>query len=547
MSRMNHFNASVQQDGVTGMKELLSKFPEVLETNLSTLFNKIPDLVAARDFNVRKCSLKLLEYIIQSISYEKISPFFPLLNAQLMCSMNHIALDIQKDSHLMLDLLLTNIPQLVSTVTMEILPNFLEQISCRDDSKAGKRILAMNPNQRLTSLKWRKEVLTRIHRLLYLLLEKKKSKDNSTNCVSNSEINRCPLYNKRDFNVKFNFQKPGHTATEMVTSNNKLQDFVSHLFPLLIETWVEAMAGEQLSKASGGSLIGAESAELLVCMTNIIFTVWNILNQSENRTEVLNWFQTEYGDLLIRNFIQRFPFSARVEPKKKNMKIDSQCREQNLILCFIWTQINLKSSPKFAKSIFNYLSGLFQTADQQSLTSIEIEQLRNIFMTACCKKNHHSHINNVIGAAVDFSGRIRADRKDRLLLNKTLIEVGLSVNDIENIPQLKKWIDSCPSLLQEANNIVLLGSINRVMNRNATSLMNGKKEVAQLLERSAHYSNKFVYWKPVFDFFYWTCRDSSDVQCVLDAVPAIIERLEDKEIQCYGSTILLAIREFNKC
>ena len=120
MSRMNHFNASVQQDGVTGMKELLSKFPEVLETNLSTLFNKIPDLVAARDFNVRKCSLKLLEYIIQSISYEKISPFFPLLNAQLMCSMNHIALDIQKDSHLMLDLLLTNIPQLVSTVTMEV-------------------------------------------------------------------------------------------------------------------------------------------------------------------------------------------------------------------------------------------------------------------------------------------------------------------------------------------------------------------------------------------------------------------------------------------
>ena len=250
----------------------------------------------------------------------------------------------------------------------------------------------MNPNQRLTSLKWRKEVLTRIHRLLYLLLEKKKSKDNSTNCVSNSEINRCPLYNKRDFNVKFNFQKPGHTATEMVTSNNKLQDFVSHLFPLLIETWVEAMAGEQLSKASGivtipflipisrlilffpsvihqgGSLIGAESAELLVCMTNIIFTVWNILNQSENRTEVLNWFQTEYGDLLIRNFIQRFPFSARVEPKKKNMKIDSQCREQNLILCFIWTQINLKSSPKFAKSIFNYLSGKLNNNNQFNIS-----------------------------------------------------------------------------------------------------------------------------------------------------------------------------------
>ena len=111
----------------------------------------------------------------------------------------------------------------------------------------------MNPNQRLTSLKWRKEVLTRIHRLLYLLLEKNKPKANSINSVSMIETNhqQAPLYTRRDFNLKLNFQKPGHSSTSVATSGNQLQEFVAHLFPLLIETWVEAMAGEQLNKGQG--------------------------------------------------------------------------------------------------------------------------------------------------------------------------------------------------------------------------------------------------------------------------------------------------------
>ena len=111
----------------------------------------------------------------------------------------------------------------------------------------------MNPNQRLTSLKWRKEVLTRVHRLLYLLLEKNKPKENSINVVSNIELNhqQAPLYTKRDFNLKLTLQKPGHSNAIVGTSSNLLQEFIAHLFPLLIETWVEAMAGEQLNKGQG--------------------------------------------------------------------------------------------------------------------------------------------------------------------------------------------------------------------------------------------------------------------------------------------------------
>ena len=191
----------------------------------------------------------------------------------------------------------------------------------------------------------------------------------------------------------------------------------------------------------------------------------------------------------------------------------------------------------------NWNAGLFQSADHQPLTSIEIDQLRNILMTSSAKRNHNAHLNNVIESAVEFSGRVKADRKDRLMLNRILLQVGLSLSETNNIPELKKWTESCPSLLQEASNIGLLASINSVMNRNATSLVNGKGQVAQLLERSAHYSNKFAYWRPTFDFLYWTCRDSDDVNDVLQTMRTIIDRLADKEIQCYGSSVLLAIEE----
>jgi len=178
------------------------------------------------------------------------------------------------------------------------------------------------------------------------------------------------------------------------------------------------------------------------------------------------------------------------------------------------------------------------------LTSIEIDQIRNILMTSCTKRNHLSHVNNVIEATIEFNSRIKADRKDRLMLNRTLLEVGLNISQTDNIPELKRWIESCPSLLQEASNIALLASINRVMNRNTTCLMNGKKEVAQLLDRSTHYSNKFAYWKPTFDFLYWTCRDSVDVDGVLQTIRTFIDRLEDNEIQCYGSSVVHAIEEY---
>ena len=103
-------------------------------------------------------------------------------------------------------------------------------------------------------MKWRQEVLTRIYRLLALLLGKTESDPRNCSTVNFLHGKPYPVYIKRNFNVTLNIQRPGHlVVNEKASPNQCFQEFSSHLFPLLIETWVEAMASEQLNKNQGDS------------------------------------------------------------------------------------------------------------------------------------------------------------------------------------------------------------------------------------------------------------------------------------------------------
>ena len=111
---------------------------------------------------------------------------------------------------------------------------------------------------------------------------------------------------------------------------------------------------------SGYSLIGNESVALLTCITNVMFKMWNIMNQSENRIELLSWFEQQCGESFLRNFIQHFPFSAYIETMRSKKQIgDPQCREQNLILCFLWSHLEIKSAAKYIPLVFQYIRGMY--------------------------------------------------------------------------------------------------------------------------------------------------------------------------------------------
>lgn len=149
-----------------------------------------------------------------------------------------------------------------------------------------------------------------------------------------------------------------------------------------------------------------------------------------------------------------------------------------------------------------------------------------------------SHVNSVIQAAVEFSNRVRSDRKDRLLLNKILMDIGQIVGDREGIPSLKTWIETCPSIIRDKANIELLDSINRVMGRNPTCLDNGRREVAHLLANVDRLGNNLEHWKAVYNFIYLTSKDVGLEDGVVSSLTHHIERTEDPVIKAYGMGIL---------
>ncbi len=65
----------------------------------------------------------------------------------------------------------------------------------------------------------------------------------------------CPLYIKRNFSVKLNIQRTSNLfCIEKASSSYCIQEFSANIFPLLMETWIEVMASEQIDKNQGNKL-----------------------------------------------------------------------------------------------------------------------------------------------------------------------------------------------------------------------------------------------------------------------------------------------------
>ena len=249
---------------------------------------------------------------------------------------------------------------------------------------------------------------------------------------------------------------------------------------------------------------------------------------------MLLWFEKEFGDQFIRHLVQRLPFSCRSDNRKSASKIDTECRQQNLIISFMWAQMgNLKSSTKHAPTVFQYISrkfhsvslsisllilflkltDLLNTADQNPLSNAETGQIKETLKITSVKKNYQSQVDQVIETAVRFIRRVRPDRKDRLALSRALIDVGLDVEDLDRIPSLKKWIETSPQLLKEQGSLSLLPSINRAMSRNWTVLTCGRQQVVSLLQMPVDCLSPE--WKLMLDFAYWTCCDWSEKEKIV--------------------------------
>lgn len=346
LAKLTHHNTGIKQEALSGLKELVTHYPgEVLNTNLTVLLDAAAQLVIDGQKDVRSDAVSFLCSVLSQVSVEQLIPLYRILVSYLVCGMTHIEPRIQEDSLKLLDVLLSTTPELISQDAQQLLPHFLDLIS---HSSSSGRALSLRLEGKMTAEKWRSKVLFRLRRLLAGMLECNKkdiARNNEKTIIwDHKNYTYVSLYPRVESNVSV------FTVIDFKGSGKQeMKDYVDVLVPLLCDIFVEAVPQKKEDTQNQANLIPAEAATLLQCIVDIIFILWQLLQQSDNATEHMEWFRTNYSQLICSRFMNdRFPYATTLYGVKRKhdesflltlleapKDVDTTCLQQNLGLCHL--------------------------------------------------------------------------------------------------------------------------------------------------------------------------------------------------------------------
>lgn len=267
LNKLRHFSQTVRNDGLEGLKELLStkNVSSIVNLNLSNILVSLVPLVQDKERKLRRLTISLLPLILAEVSSSKLVPLHSILSAHLGCSLTHIDQRIQQDGLTMLDTLIEKAPSFVQENYENILPNCLDQISSKKVSEKGPSVAA-NMTESMTALQWRVLVLTRVDKVLDCVVQSLKIQHSQTDSREQKSFNFkdnlfCSLSAPKSRWISISSLA---LSTDVAQTTSKLE----LLMPLLIETWVEARANDPNSKK--GSSLNPEVVDLLFCEVGVL-------------------------------------------------------------------------------------------------------------------------------------------------------------------------------------------------------------------------------------------------------------------------------------
>ncbi|XP_036395505.1 testis-expressed protein 10 homolog [Megalops cyprinoides] len=365
LSQLHHYSGGVKQGALAGLRELLSLHPHLLEQHLSSVLSEAAAVFTDKDAAVRAAAVRLLRFVAQCVPAERAAPFFPLLSAHLTCAMTHIVEGIQEDALRVLDVLLEHYPALLAARCTVLLRNFLELISQRRLSRAGKSAeerkpgggawaLSVNPGRTVSSQQWRLTVLTRLGCFLQAVVDERPSEERGTpgGFLDGEEKGRCgvtPLeltwaehtLKKGGLQVFENSgaqptaissfrlrpeTEPGAGVAEGLLSAETVRGFASTLVPLLLEVWVEASTSEQ-GKTDSAHLLGPEAMSLMYQVLTILQLLRCLTPERHQQDDLDAWFRSSYLNDFKHHFMKNFPYGlldVAKHKKKGEMKRTKQ-------------------------------------------------------------------------------------------------------------------------------------------------------------------------------------------------------------------------------
>ena len=427
LSKLGHFSQAVRQDGLEGLKELLSGVDAgaVVVNNLSRLVTILIGLVQDKEKKIRKLSVTLLGMTLGHVSGSQITPLYPLISAHLSCCLTNIDPRIQQDGLSLLDTILDKTPCFVEENYHAILPNCLDQISNKKTSGSKGPNVAANLSDSMTALQWRMAVLTRVNKILEIA---QKATDNEEKGHKTDSLDRKHLPNTFYSVMEHSSPFQNIFSINSLTSESNHSAILDNcllVLPLLIETWVEARATE--TKSSKTSVLTKDSCDLLHIISGIMDKLLLLLENSSQSegANMVGKFKTKFWKDIKQHFLQYLPY------KSPNPEV-YKC---NALLCCIG--LMLDGDLDIAKVGVEMCSNKHVTPGLKIRTATKVlqqtslsDQLRSDLMSAL------ACIVEAPGNDVDFEDKQRAIE---LLKSEVLAH--------PNQQNSNMWLEKLPSLL----------------------------------------------------------------------------------------------------
>ncbi|XP_056376118.1 testis-expressed protein 10 [Hyla sarda] len=355
LSQMHHYNAGVKHDALVGLREILSSHPSVIDTHISVIMSEVAAVFTDKDPMVRSSAISVLQHLAPMVSQDKIAPFFPLVSAHLSTAMTHIMIGIQEDSLKILDILLEAYPDLLIDRSSMLVNNFLELISHQKSSKEMKNTekpsmwtLSVNPNRKITSQKWRINVLSRLKKFLQALVKRASKRfpndetiqdeteklvslnkyidvswaehANGKHCINLYECRERCSSTISSFCLRMITGVSANTD-ECFSSSYNLKEFIQAVVPILIECWVEE-APEDTIGNSNEKILEPVAHHLLQQVLSIISLLWKLSELQDDPQKMDGWLRKSYLKDFKHHFMKHFPYTVHdtIQQKKKLKK-----------------------------------------------------------------------------------------------------------------------------------------------------------------------------------------------------------------------------------
>ncbi|KAK3866156.1 hypothetical protein Pcinc_028294 [Petrolisthes cinctipes] len=461
LSRLQHNNTYVRQDGINGLLELVkNKDCDLLVPHLSVMVGGAAPCMFDSDALIRSTTNKFIEALITKVGVH-LEPYMNVIATHLSCAMVHLNMHVQGDSLKVMNLLVTRCPALMARHASTLLTNFLNLISrkaknplvetAEKKNSVGlvdfRRVLLDSPSNTMTATKWRIRLLQELSAFMEAVLAEQ-------NCIEY----HIPLTTWQS--VTLGSLAPVATydgvqgsiggQVSLFSDTQQLATFVHSVVPLLFQVWAEVEPSSN-EHSQGSNIINEEATETLTCIVSIITQLWKAAHRLAEQTSTeCNWFLGELKSKFQFHIMRWFPCYRRIDVSDKKKKRGDDyglqyCDNLNLSMAALALQFS------FSRSLYDRASSFLakllrdRNRDGEYQLASLVEVVLAVLIPSPTTRNSDYLPPSTPASLLDGSftcyARLHPLKKDR----SQLLRILLAATNIDNkhiweCEQVESWI-----------------------------------------------------------------------------------------------------------